>query len=149
MATTFSRWVLTFLLMCLCACETLAGGPEEVKAIRAVIDAQVGAWNEGNLDAFMQAYRKDENITGISDGAAVKGWKALDEQYRIAYRSAGKEMGKLVLSGVSVDLISPDAAFVRGKWELTTSRGVAKGWFTQVFKKSPEGWKIVHDHSSK
>ena len=42
-----------------------------------------------------------------------------------------------------------NAAFVRGSWKLTMSDGkTPHGLFTLVFRKFPDGWKIIHDHSS-
>jgi beta-aspartyl-peptidase (threonine type) len=147
--TSLRGVALAALLFCVSGGTAVAGSTDDQKAIRVVIDTQVGAWNEGDLDAFMRGYWNDERVSGVSDGAAVKGWKALYEQYKAAYRGEGKEMGKLTFSGVAVDVLGSDAAVVHGKWELTTSKGVAKGHFTQVFKKFPDGWKITHDHSSK
>jgi beta-aspartyl-peptidase (threonine type) len=58
-------------------------------------------------------------------------------------------MGKLEFSDLNIEALSPDAAFVRGSWKLTMSDGKAPhGLFTLVFRRLPEGWKIVHDHTS-
>jgi ketosteroid isomerase-like protein len=46
-------------------------------------------------------------------------------------------------------MLGPDAAFVRGAWHLTMSDGKAPhGLFTLTFRKFPDGWKIIHDHTS-
>jgi beta-aspartyl-peptidase (threonine type) len=58
-------------------------------------------------------------------------------------------MGKLEFSGLRVIVLSQDSAFVRGSWKLTMSDGkTPHGLFTLVFRKLPQGWKIVHDHTS-
>jgi ketosteroid isomerase-like protein len=58
-------------------------------------------------------------------------------------------MGTLEFSGLRIEMLSSDAAFVRGAWKLTMSNGKKPhGLFTLVFRKLPEGWKIVHDHTS-
>ncbi len=58
-------------------------------------------------------------------------------------------MGKLEFSGLRVEVLGQEAAFVRGVWKLTMSDGkTPHGLFTLVFRKFPEGWKIVHDHTS-
>jgi beta-aspartyl-peptidase (threonine type) len=44
--------------------------------------------------------------------------------------------------------LAPDAAWVRGRWKVTTTSKEVGGWFTLIFKKRPEGWRIVHDHTS-
>jgi beta-aspartyl-peptidase (threonine type) len=71
------------------------------------------------------------------------------DRYRATYASPGHEMGKLEFSGLRVEVLGADAAFVRGTWLLTMSDGkTPHGLFTLVFRKFPEGWKIVHDHTS-
>ena len=58
-------------------------------------------------------------------------------------------MGKLEFSDLQIEGLSPDSAFVRGSWHLTMPDGKAPhGLFTLIFKKFPDGWKIVHDHTS-
>ena len=39
-------------------------------------------------------------------------------------------------------------AVVRGRWKVVTSKETLQGLFTVVFKKTGDGWKIVHDHTS-
>ena len=58
-------------------------------------------------------------------------------------------MGKLEFSDLQIEMLGPDAAFVRGACHLTMSDGkTPHGIFTLVFRRFPGGWKIVHDHTS-
>jgi beta-aspartyl-peptidase (threonine type) len=58
-------------------------------------------------------------------------------------------MGNLAFSSLRVEPIGADAAFVRGAWRLTKADGkTPHGLFTLIFRKFPEGWKIIHDHTS-
>jgi ketosteroid isomerase-like protein len=58
-------------------------------------------------------------------------------------------MGKLEMTDIRVELLGPQGAFVRGRWHLTMSNGKEpEGLFTLVFREFPEGWRIVHDHTS-
>jgi ketosteroid isomerase-like protein len=58
-------------------------------------------------------------------------------------------MGTLKFSDLIVTVLSPDSAFVRGQFHLTMPDGKEPhGLFTLVLKKFPEGWRIIHDHSS-
>jgi beta-aspartyl-peptidase (threonine type) len=58
-------------------------------------------------------------------------------------------MGKLQFSDLKIEPLAADAAFVRGRWHLTLADGkTPHGLFTLIFRKFPDGWKIVHDHSS-
>jgi len=58
-------------------------------------------------------------------------------------------MGTLEFSNLQIEPLSADTAFVRGQWHLTLSDGkTPHGLFTLVFRRFPDGWKIVHDHTS-
>jgi ketosteroid isomerase-like protein len=71
------------------------------------------------------------------------------ERYLANYSSPGHEMGKLEFSGLRVEVLGQEAAFVRGAWKVTMSDGkTPHGLFTLVFRKFPDGWKIIHDHTS-
>jgi beta-aspartyl-peptidase (threonine type) len=127
---------------------------DDEKAIRAVLDAQAVAWNKGDLDGFMSGYWNDDKLTFISGGDITFGWKKTKERYEKRYKSEGNEMGKLTFSDLHTEMLSPDAAMVRGKFELVLAKEkdekkkTPRGRFTLVLKKFPDGWKIVHDHTS-
>ena len=118
-------------------------------AIRQVIDDQQAAWNRHDLDGFMAGYWHSDELTFFSGAHETHGWQAALDRYKKSYQSAGHEMGKLKFSNLRIEMLGPDAAFVRGEFHLTMADGkTPHGLFTLVFRKIPEGWKIVHDHSA-
>jgi ketosteroid isomerase-like protein len=89
------------------------------------------------------------DLTFFSDAKETSGWQATLERYKSTYASPGHEMGKLDFSDLRVEMLGPEAAFVRGSWHLTMSDGkTPHGRFTLIFRKLPGGWKIIHDHTS-
>jgi beta-aspartyl-peptidase (threonine type) len=117
-------------------------------AIRQVLDKQVEAWNRQDLDGFMQGYWRSPELTFFSGATAHRGWDAAMERYRKAYQSEGRQMGKLAFSDLQIETLGPAAAFVRGSFQLTMPDGKQPhGIFTLVFRKFPEGWRIIHDHT--
>jgi beta-aspartyl-peptidase (threonine type) len=117
--------------------------------IEHVLRAQQEAWNRHDLDAFMDGYWKSPELTFFSGAKESKGWQATMDRYRATYQSAGKDMGKLEFSELRIQLLGSESAFVRGVWQLTMSDGkTPHGRFTLIFRKFPDGWKIVHDHTS-
>ncbi len=118
-------------------------------AIQHVLLAQQGAWNHHDLDSFMAGYWNSPDLTFFSAAKESKGWQATLDRYRATYASPGREMGKLDFSDLRIEVLAPDAAFVRGIWQLTMSDGkTPHGRFTLIFRKFPDGWKIIHDHTS-
>src|ERR1017187_5474651 len=117
--------------------------------ITRVLNAQVEAWNRQDLEGFMAGYWNSPELTFFSGAHESKGWQAALDRYKKNYQGVGHEMGKLEFANLRIEMLGPGAAFVRGEFHLTMSDGkTPHGLFTLVFRKFPEGWKIVHDHSS-
>ena len=132
-----------FLLLALLAPLAAQESP-----IQQVLQQQQAAWNDHDLEAFMSGYWNSAELTFFGTHK-TSGWQATLERYRKIYQGEGREMGTLEFSDLKIETLAADAAFVRGNWKLTMSDGKAPhGWFTLVFRKFPEGWKIVHDHTS-
>jgi ketosteroid isomerase-like protein len=124
------------------------------EGIKHLLLSQVEAWNHGKLDAFMEGYWHSPDLTFFSGDTVTRGWEPTLVRYRQRYQAEGKEMGKLEFQDLKIDLLSRRSAVVTGKWQLTmgntkTSDGKKPhGLFTLIFKRMPDGWKIVHDHTS-
>jgi uncharacterized protein (TIGR02246 family) len=142
--------VILTLLSIFSVTATAKDSKEKVKAaVQQVLQLQQDAWNRHDLEAFMAGYWNSPELTFFSGAKMTSGWQATIERYHKTYQSEGKEMGKLEFSDLNVQALAPDAAFVRGAWHLTMSDGkTPHGLFTLIFRKFPEGWKIVHDHTS-
>jgi len=122
---------------------------ESEEAIRQVLAAQAAAWNRKDLEGYMEGYWHSPDLTFFSGATVTSGWEPTLERYRQRYQGAGKEMGALTFRDLQVDVLGPEAAFVRGKWQLKMSDGKTPGGlFTLVFKKRHSVWRIVHDHTS-
>ena len=148
LATILPLFFFSMLSLSLSAHKSSAGADTR-KAIEDVLHTQQEAWNRGDLEAFMAGYWNSPELTFFSGAKEHDGWQAALDRYRAAYASPGHEMGKLEFSGLRVEMLAPDAAFVRGAWGLTMPDGkTPHGLFTLVFRKFPGGWKIVHDHTS-
>jgi ketosteroid isomerase-like protein len=118
-------------------------------AIQQVLVRQAEAWNRHDLEGFMAGYWNSPELTFFSGAKTTSGWQVTLERYRKTYQSEGKEMGRLEFSDLRIEPLGAGAAFVRGAWYLTMSDGkTPHGLFTLIFRKLPEGWKIVHDHTS-
>ena len=118
-------------------------------AIRGVLIKQVDAWNRGDLEGYMAGYWRSPELEFFSGTNVTRGWDATLQRYRNKYQSAGKEMGKLDFFDLAVTPLAPDAAYVTGHWHLKMKDGSEPGGlFTLLVRKFPEGWKIIHDHTS-
>jgi len=118
-------------------------------AIGRVLQTQQDAWNRQDLESFMAGYWNSPDLTFFSGASIASGWQGALERYRKTYQGAGKEMGKLEFSELRIESLGKDSALVRGAWHLTMSDGkTPHGLFTLIFRRFPDGWKIIHDHTS-
>jgi ketosteroid isomerase-like protein len=136
--------LLLNLLLASCAGEPPAGWQAEVAA---VIEEQAAAWNRGDIAGYMEGYWKSDSLLFTSGGSVRRGWKETYEKYLASYDTPAK-MGRLKFSDLEFHLPSPGAAWVFGRWELERAGDRPGGVFTLVLKKFPQGWRIVHDHTS-
>jgi uncharacterized protein (TIGR02246 family) len=146
---------IMFLLLLLAADATAqaaaksTAAEDDKAAVESVLRLQQEAWNRHDLDAFMAGYWNSPELTFFSRGNQNHGWQETLDHYRATYSGPGHEMGQLEFSNLRIEILGPDAAFVRGEFHLTMSDGkTPHGRFTLVFRKFPDGWKIIHDHTS-
>lgn len=116
-------------------------------AIEAVLNAQQAAWNRGDVDAFLTGYWHSPELTFSGSSGVARGWDGVLARYKKNYPDKSA-MGELDFSGLEFQFLGPDAALVLGRWHLTRSKGDVGGVFSLVWERFPEGWKIIHDHTS-
>jgi ketosteroid isomerase-like protein len=126
----------------------LSETPSSNDAVQKVLDDQVAAWNKGDLEGFMAGYWKSPELSFFSGNMKTKGWQATLDRYRKKYQSEGKEMGKLAFKEIAIELLGSDNVLVRGRYELALRNERLTGIFTVIMRKLPEGWRIIHDHTS-
>ena len=118
-----------------------------ITAVRAVLDAQRDAWNRGDLVGYMDGYARSANTVFVSGDNVTRGWQTVLDRYRKNYNSREK-MGTLTFSDLEITLLGIDTALVLGRWHLQRANDEPHGRTTLVLRRTRQGWKIVHDHSS-
>jgi uncharacterized protein (TIGR02246 family) len=123
------------------------GRQADRNAIRAVLTAQQEAWNRGDIDAFLKGYWHSPDLTFSGSNGIFRGWDAVMARYKKNYPGRGA-MGTLDFSNLEFRFLGPDAALVLGHWHLKREKDEIGGVFTLVLQRFPEGWRIIHDHTS-
>ena len=116
-------------------------------AILTVLAAQQNDWNKGNISGFMAGYWNSTELTFAGTGGFTRGWQPVMERYRKSYADKAA-MGTLDFQELEIRSLGPDAALVLGRWHLERRAGDVGGIFTLVLQRFPEGWRIVHDHTT-
>ena len=143
------RAALAFAVAVASAVASSASPTSVPTAARAVLDAQVEAWNRGDLEGFMAGYWRSPDLVFCSGATVTRGWDETLARYRERYQSEGREMGRLRFDGIEVIPLGEDAALARGAWRLTMRDGQQPhGLFTLLLRRIDGAWRIVHDHTS-
>jgi beta-aspartyl-peptidase (threonine type) len=143
------RLVAVAAVVCSLGPARAASPDDPAAAARAALDAQVEAWNRGDLEGFMAGYWRSPDLVFCSGATVTKGWDATLARYRKRYQDEGREMGRLRFDGIEVIPLGADAALARGAWRLATSDGKEPhGVFTLLLRRLDGAWRIVHDHTS-
>ncbi len=126
-----------------------AANDDAAAAIHKVLDDQVAAWNRGDTNSFMLGYKDSPDTTFI--GKSVEhGYQPILERYKRVYSSKAA-MGTLDFSEIAVRQLGPDYAVCTGKFHLARTAeggGDARGIFSLIWEKTPQGWQIILDHTS-
>ena len=118
-----------------------------IAAVRAVLEAQREAWNRGDIEAYMDGYARSDETVFVSGDNVTRGWQTVLDRYKKVYNSREK-MGTLTFSDLEITLLSNDAAVCLGRWHLQRANDEPHGRFTLILRRTKNGWRIVHDHTS-
>jgi ketosteroid isomerase-like protein len=146
-----ARWIA--ITSCILMAITAFAAPEQtpnvfgVTEIRSILQAQQDAWNRGDIDGFMNGYARSSSTVFISEDTVRRGWETVRDRYREKYSNRSK-MGTLTFSDLEITPLSSDSAVASGRWNLERATDHPHGRFTLILKRLPEGWRIVHDHTS-
>lgn len=141
----FRNTLIILFLIILTSFKTTAPADDE-KAIRNVLATQQQAWNNYDLEGFMQGYWKSEELKFYGSNGVVNGWNSTLERYKKAYPSK-EHTGTLNFVINDISQIEKGSYYVMGEYHLERSVGNANGIFMIIFKKIDGEWKIIADTS--
>ena len=128
--------------------------------IRDVLDAQVQAWNAGDIDGFMSHYWKSDQLTFVSThkeddpatGTArdvsktTRGWQATLNRYRRRYPTP-EAMGRLTFTHLKIARTDDEAMDLSGRFHLSRQAGPLSGRFFLKMRRINGKWVITRDHT--
>jgi len=115
--------------------------------VRAVLEAQRDAWNRGDVEGYMDGYARSPDTVFVSGDNVSRGWQTVLDRYKKNYNSREK-MGTLTFADLEITPVGSDAAIVLGRWHLKRANDEPHGRFTLILRRTKQGWRIVHDHTS-
>ncbi|TPE42915.1 YybH family protein [Pontibacter mangrovi] len=146
-----------YLLLALClfgfagcrSAKSPSGAASDRAAVSQVLADQAACWSRGDLECYMQGYWQSDSLLFVGSRGLTYGWQQTLANYKKGYPDASA-MGKLNFKLKELRQLSPETMLVVGKWHLAreAAKGDLEGYFSVIFRKFPEGWKIIADHSS-
>lgn len=138
------KLAVTLLLLALAAAASAQTPAVDIEAV--LRDAEAG-WNAGDIERYMQSYWNSPDLCFAGGATVTRGWQTTLDRYRTRY-PARAAMGTLAFTDLEITMLGPDAAMAFGRWELARAGDRPHGLFTLIIRRLPEGWRIVHDHTS-
>lgn len=119
----------------------------EVKQhIEKVMADQTLAWNNHDLEGFMQGYWKNDSLKFYGSRGLTYGWNNTLANYKKSYPTQN-ESGTLKFVINDISKIENNSYWVMGEYHLIRPIGNADGVFTIIFKLIDGEWKIIADMS--
>jgi hypothetical protein len=151
--TLFSAFQRVFPWVCLLWFTACAPQPPtepssvDVSALQSIMDAQQKAWNEGQIEAFMQPYWKNDSLAFVGKSGVTRGWQATLDRYKKNYPSS-TEMGRLQFENKEWKTIDLNHVYTLGAWTLFREADTLSGHYSLLWKRINGQWCIIADHSS-
>lgn len=120
---------------------------KDFEQIKTLLFAQQAAWNNGNIDQFMEAYWKSDDLQFGGASGITRGWQATLDGYKKRYPDQAT-MGKLTFEVKDLTKHSRKVVSLTGSWHLKRSIGDIGGHYLLIWRKIKGQWKIVVDHTS-
>lgn len=115
--------------------------------INEIMSDQEEAWNNGNLEGFMQAYLKSDSLIFIGSRGAQYGWSTTLMNYKKSYPDR-EAMGMLQFDNTEFKDLPPHHSFVIGRWTLFRKADTLQGSYSLLWEWVNAKPVIIADHSS-
>ena len=127
--------------------KPVADARADEAAIRSILNAEQIAWNNGDLEAFMEGYWKSDSLQFMSPRGINHGWQEVLDGYKVGYPDRAA-MGTLSYEVLKVTQLSDDNFVVSARFHLTKEVGGLDGEITLIFKRIDGRWVAIYDHTS-
>ena len=136
-----------------CAPAGVGAGPAPAPGDDAANPRPAGGvdreWNRRNLEGFILPY--DTAATFVSGSSVLRGKARSARGTESHTLRTGTPTGVLAFRDLEVRMLGRDHALVVGRYVVSdraSARESATGIFSLTLARRPEGWRIIHDHSS-
>jgi uncharacterized protein (TIGR02246 family) len=131
-----------------CAPAAPAPAGDLTAELERLLHLSAHAWNAGDLDGFLITYARDSTTTFVTARGPIYGFEAIRGRYAARFEP-GAERDSLTFTDVTARMLGADYVLSTARYVLTRGDSVtATGPFTVIWQRRPEGWRMIHDHTS-
>ena len=132
------------------AAPSMAADDGDRAAVTRALQDSAAGWSRSDLAGFMAVYENAPSTTYLNGTTIVRGFASIRALYSARFAASSGNMGRLTLDVMEFRPLGPDHALCIGRFRLARRAPApqATGMFTLVFHRTPDGWKIVSDHTS-
>lgn len=109
--------------------------------------AQEAAWNNGDIEGYMNYYWNSDSLKFIGKSGITYGWKTTREHYKESYPDKAT-MGTLTFSDIKLERIERNLVMLTGSWKLVREKDTLSGYYSLFWKRIRGKWLIIIDHTS-
>ncbi len=140
-----SAWVYDSI-----ASPTPVGSPsvltDEQQVYQVILD-QVRYWNAHDIEHYMDLLWKSPDLLVVIDGEQIMGWAEILAAYQRGYPDRS-EMATVTLQRAKIQRLSSEFYLALTWFTFRTHGKDAFSTDTMIFRRFPEGWKVISGHSS-
>jgi beta-aspartyl-peptidase (threonine type) len=126
-----------------------AGGsvPSVHNELVRLMNESAVAWNRADLDGFLATYTRDAVFMG---NPPTVGLDSIRARYVRGFFRDGRPTQQLAFDQLQTTMLGPNHALMTGRCILTNPADNKQSFcrFTLIWERRPEGWRMIHDHSS-
>lgn len=123
-----------------------AAWPSAEAEIRQRLQASADAWNAADLKGHLALYV--DSVTFMTASGPRPGVAPVEEAFSRTYWRDGRPLQALRFEQVAVRPLGRDAALQTGRFILSGGgQPEQSGWFSLIWVRTPQGWRVVHDHT--
>ena len=114
-----------------------------------VLTVQERDWNRGDIAAYASGYKNSPDILFVGHQVS-RGYEQMLADYRGNYPNRDA-MGTLTFLDLDPHILDEHFGIVIGRYHLDRGKkfgGPSEGVFSLVLEKTPQGWKIILDHTT-
>ena len=143
------NYILLLFVVLNCKPSSLKNYKDSCEEINDLMYEQEDSWNEGNIEDFMKKYWRNDSLIFIGKSGINYGWNKTTSNYKKSYPSRNS-MGLLHFNNIKCLPINDTTHIISGQWNISrldSSKNVG-GYYSLMWIKKEDGWRIVYDHTS-